>query len=64
MSSKNTASDHNQQAALADLECSGRDKPSKRTLGAELDLLILLAETPEQCVDISWDRMPPVGLEI
>ncbi|WP_406227092.1 hypothetical protein ACI7YU_18685 [Pseudomonas siliginis] len=64
MSSKKTISKQNEKAALKGLKGSARDKSSKHTLGVELDLLILLAETPRQSVDIGWDRMPPVGREI
>ncbi|SMQ30411.1 hypothetical protein SAMN04488483_5410 [Pseudomonas helmanticensis] len=64
MSPKKTISKQNEEAALKGLKRSRHDKSSKHKLGADLDLLILLAETPKQCVDIGWDRMAPVGREI
>lgn len=36
--------------------------PIRRT--AKLDLSKLLAETPEQCIDSSWENLPPVGREL
>ncbi|QVW21914.1 hypothetical protein KJF94_18725 [Pseudomonas hormoni] len=39
-------------------------KSFRSSLGAELDLIILLAETPENCVDLDWERMQPTDREL
>lgn len=49
----------NQGRALEKRLSSGSPIPHT----AKLDLSTLLAETPEKCIDRSWENLPSVGRE-
>lgn len=36
----------------------------KHSEKAELDLMVLLAETPDNCIDTQWESLQPTGREV
>lgn len=39
-------------------------KRRKHSEKVELDLMVLLAETPDNCIDTQWESLTPTGREV